>query len=209
MPCFLIKPNNHYIILNNYFPPQCSRIFGLEPVFGIIKALSSAEHTMDGTSHGLFAKRTKAHNLYLPLSCKHADIDRGRPAACCLLCAAHLGISLMQGDAMKEQSDANAAMCLCGVRSCICACTCVFVCVCVCVCGVCVCVCLFVRMLSPLSRRLSNYLFASWDVRIGGVVCRLRVRPPNPLPLRTGSARSHARGPVNPLSIWLISSSVH
>lgn len=48
------------------------------------------------------------NNPYLP----HTHTYRGWPTACCLLCTAYLGISLMQGDAMKEQSDAN-PRCVC------------------------------------------------------------------------------------------------
>ena len=127
------------------------------------------------------------NNLYLPLACEHTDIDRGRPAACCLLCAAHLGISLMQGDAMKEQSDANPAVFVWGAIMHLC----LHVCLCLCVC---VCVCLSVCCHLCHDDLVTSYLRVGASASAGScaarardsVVCsRLRMRRPNPLFLRT------------------------
>lgn len=63
-----------------------------------------------------FVKIDKAHkpSLFLSLSLSrtitHIPAHRGWPSACGLLCTAHLGISLMQGDAIQEQSDAKPAV---------------------------------------------------------------------------------------------------
>lgn len=84
--------------------------FDVEPVFVIIRHFHHFKHKLSGT----FGQIHKAHR---PISPSHTNThtDRGGQTACYLLCTAYRGISLMQGDAMKEQSDANTAVFVWGV----------------------------------------------------------------------------------------------
>lgn len=80
----------------------------LQPLFGI--AVDRFKCSIIECLNALF-------HIFLDQIYKTAHISlthtyRGWPTACCLLCTAYLGISLMQGDAMKEQSDAN-PRCVC------------------------------------------------------------------------------------------------
>lgn len=85
-------------------------MFLLVACFWNSEALSSFQTYIKRQISQFFGQIYKAHKPYLPLTHTYTQAHRGWPTACCLLCTAYLGISLMQGDAMKEQSDANPAV---------------------------------------------------------------------------------------------------